>query len=284
MEIGIKERVIEWAQNGGDFRAGLSLFLSYNRNIYYGANIEAKGQIRGLNTLISEFSNKTKMPVKDILREITNYTNWNELHEGEKGRLNDNTIARGGEGAKGRTGEAATVSQSEGDMERRRDEKKIIKLREEFPFLGRKDCPDVLALLVNKMLTAYDEYRDLRGDLFSVDGNDLDKCYQTSRSIVDAYILNREIWEELNYYKLHGKILGAMAHFKVKRIDQKYREMGTVDLVKIVSNNIPRKMSYYKKLLADKTTKNMDEIRQKAIEAEEEMAVIKGILKERGEL
>jgi len=43
MEIGIKERVEQWAQSGGDFNAGLSLFLTFNRNSFYVRNIEAKG-------------------------------------------------------------------------------------------------------------------------------------------------------------------------------------------------------------------------------------------------
>lgn len=281
MELGIKDRVIEWAKLGGDFRAGLSLFLSYNRNIYYAANIEAKGAERGRNTLISEFSNKTKLPVNEIRGIITNCTNFNELHEGEKGRR--------GEEAKGRNGDeeaipSASLRDREQEQNARINQKRTTKLREEFPFLGRRDCPDELAILVNKMLSAYDDYRNFRKNLYSVDVNDLTQCYEVSRSIVDAHIYNREIWEELNYYKLHKKILGKLPEFKLKGMTDEYTAMGTVNLVKIVSNNIPRKMSYYKKLLADDQTKNMDDIRQKMKDAAVESDIIKGILKERGEM
>jgi len=261
MEIGIKEKVEQWARSGGDFSAGLSLFLTFNRNSFYVRNIEAKGVEKGLTTLVCEFANKIKLSSKEIFALI------------EASQLANNIVITLDDSPLQKAREKEIVQQ-----------KKTIKLREEFPFLGRKDCPEEFAILVNKMLTAYDDYRSDREKLYDLDKNKLDECYQGARSALDAYILNREIWEELNYYKIHGIILGNLPEFKGHGIKEKYNAMSTVSLGKITGNNIPRKMSYYKKQLNDKATKNKDEIRTKMADAEDELSVIKKILIERGEI
>ncbi len=261
MEIGIKDKVEQWARTGGDFRAGLSLFLTFNRNSFYARNIEAKGVEKGLATLVSEFANKIKVSSKEIFTLI------------EAGHLDHDFVITSTDSTLQRASEKEIGQQ-----------KKTLKLREEFPFLGKKDCPEEYAILVNKMLTAYDDYRHDRDKLYNLDKNNLEECYQGARDVLDAHILNREIWEELNYYKIHGTILGKLPDFKAREIREKYGSMSTVSLGKITGNNIPRKMSYYKKQLNDKATKNKDEIREKMADAEDELLLIKKILIERGEI
>ena len=261
MEIGIKERVEQWARSGGDFSAGLSLFLTFNRNSFYVRNIEAKGVEKGLATLVCEFANKIKISSKELFALI------------EGSQLGNDLVITPADSPHLKVREKEIVQQ-----------KKTIKLREEFPFLGRKDCPEEFAILVNKMLTTYDDYRSDRDKLYDLDKNNLDACYQGARGVLDAYILNREIWEELNYFKIHSTILGKLPEFKGREIKEKFLSMSTVSLGKITGNNIPRKMSYYKKQLNDKTTKNKDEIRAKMADAEDELSVIKKILIERGEI
>ena len=266
MEIGIKDRVVEWARSGGDFSAGLSLFRTFNKNVFYIRNIEAKGVEKGLVTLVTEFSNKTKVSVNELMSMI------------EASQQDENIVITN---PKTEDQRLKTEAENQRTVEGIR---KTTKLREEFPFLGRKDCPEEFAILVNKMLTAYDDYRSDRDKLYDIDKNNLDACYQGARSVLDAYILNREIWEELNYFKIHGTILGKLPEFKTRGIKEKYESMSTVSLGNITGNNIPRKMSYYKKQLNDKATKNKDEIRAKMADAEDELSVIKKILIERGEI
>lgn len=261
MEIGIKEKVEHWARSGGDFSAGLSLFLTFNRNSYYARNIEAKGVEKGLSTLVCEFANKIKVSSKEIFTLI------------EAGQVGHELVITPDDSPKQKAREQEIGQQ-----------KKKIKLREEFPFLGKKDCPEEFAILVNKMLTAYDNYRSDRDKLFDIDKNNLEECYQGAGGVLDAHILNREIWEELTNYKIHGTILGKLPIFKTRDIREKYTAMSTVSLGKITGNNIPRKMSYYKKQLSDKATKNKDEIRAKMADAEDELSLIKKILIERGEI
>lgn len=262
MEIGIKDRVVEWARSGGDFSAGLSLFLTFNKNVFYIRNIEAKGVEKGLVTLVTEFSNKTKVSVNELMAMI------------KAGQKDENiVITTNNEGQSHRS--APTTEEVI---------KKTTKLREEFPFLGRKDCPEEFAILVNKMLTAYDDYRSNRDKLYDIDKNKLDACYQGARSVLDSHILNREIWEELNHYKIHGTILGKRPEFKIRIIRAEFEAMTTIALSRISGNNIPRKMSYYKKQLSDVATKNKDDIRVKMTAAEDALSVIKKILTQRGEI
>jgi len=265
MEIGIKDKVEHWARIGGDFSAGLSLFLTFNRNSFYARNIEAKGVEKGLATLVCEFANKIKVSSKEIFALI------------ETSRLNNDLVITLDETPQQR----AMHKEKEHEIGQ---QKKTLKLRDKFPFLGKKDCPEEFAILVNIMLTAYDDYRNDRDKLYELDKNNLDACYQGARGVLDAHILNREIWEGLNYYKIHGTILGKFPEFKARGIRDKYGSMSTVSLGKITGNNIPRKMSYYKKQLNGKSTKNKDEIRAKMADAEDELSVIKKILIERGEI
>lgn len=268
----IKERVIQWAESGGDFSAGISLFLSWNRNVFYARNIELKGTERGMITLLSEFSSKTKIPVKDILVLISTAQENPATQSDSVGPSHPNILE--------------TSAEEKNLLLARKNEtiKRTTKLREEFPFLASKDCPDELAILVNKMLNSYDEYRLKRQELFQTDFKDAKECYRAARAVLDPYILNREIWEELNYYKIHGKILGKMPQFAARKMKEKYRAMRTAELVKISGNNIPRKMSYYKSQLRDEKTKNKEDIRAKMVHAEGELLAIREILLLRGEL
>jgi len=257
--INIKERVIEWAQSGGDFRDGLSLFLTFNRNVFYVRNIEAKGVTRGMETLVSEFAIKTKIAAGVI-------------HE----------MIRNSGGPQKRAQIIAPQPAPRPIISER--EKRTIKLREEFPFLGNKDCPDEMAIVVNKMLTAYDDYRGKRERLYEVNVNDREQCYQTAREILDAYILNRQCWDELNHYKIHGNALGKMPEFKISNMRQKYSKMNTVKLVKMLNVNIPRRMTYNKKELNNSDSANKDDTRKRMAMCREETKLIKEILKKRGEL
>lgn len=273
MEIGIKERVEQWARSGADFNAGLSLFLSFNRNVYYVRNIEAKGVKRGLTTLIAEFSNKTKVPVAEIMGMIdAGRAGINDVITKPSVLHNDGLLLRQ---PTDRNDNSASIEMTS---------RKTLKLREEFPFLGKKDCPEEFAILVNRMLTAYDDYRIEKEKLYDIDKNNLELCYQGARNVLDPYILNREIWEELNYYKVHGTVLGKVPEFKARSLRESYEAMTTVVLGNIIGNNIRRRMSYYKKQLNDKASKNKDDIRAKMAATEDEILVIKKILTGRGEI
>jgi hypothetical protein len=298
MESGIKERVILWAQSGGDFTEGLSLFLTFNRNALYARNIEAKGDVRGMATLVNEFANKTKMTTGEITGMIGATDAEGLLRKlAMTGQLATPSLGRGGHAGP----PVQLASPSLEKMSLVIDSQKVIengdgaegllrsarndrKLREEFPFLGRKDCPDELAVLVNKMLTAYDEYRGNRDALYQTDTNDLKACYESACGVLNPYIRNREIWDELNHYKLYGRILGKLPEFRLQRLKKEYSAMNAIALFKELNKNIPRRISYCKQQLAKAKVKNSGEIMETIALREEEMALIREMLKARGEM
>lgn len=108
--------------------------------------------------------------------------------------------------------------------------RKSIRLREEFPFLATADCPPLLKQLVGHMLDAYDKYRHAHQALFAATTDE--DIAELSKTVVDNYIENREIWDELNHFKNHGKILGKHVIFKSTLVEEKVAAMSVVELAK----------------------------------------------------
>ena len=78
--------------------------------------------------------------------------------------------------------------------------------REEFSFLNLDSCPVELEALASRKFGRYHIYVNLHRKLR--DCTSLEECAQVSKELIDNYIENRMIWDELNYYQTHKKILG----------------------------------------------------------------------------
>ena len=119
--------------------------------------------------------------------------------------------------------------------------KRSIKLREEFPFLKDKACPGVLKELVSDMLTAYDAY--IEGHKHLVEGVSQNEIEEISKSVVENYLENRQIWEELNHFKAKGELLGNHPIFEWMKRKAEIHAMDKTELVKFrdqLKNNLPR--------------------------------------------
>lgn len=81
------------------------------------------------------------------------------------------------------------------------------------------------------MLTAYELYTKTRMSLFSVETNA--QIVELSRITVVNYLENRSIWEELNYYKVYGQLLGKHKMFERWKRNQQIREMSIMDMFKL---------------------------------------------------
>lgn len=113
-----------------------------------------------------------------------------------------------------------------------------LKLRDEFPFLNSKDCPDKFKILVADKLTAYNAYKDNRAEvknLVATGASETD-IYQLAAATVENFELNLEITEELNYYKEHGEILGKHPIFAEDMMNEKVAKMSTIELTKRQKN------------------------------------------------
>lgn len=91
------------------------------------------------------------------------------------------------------------------------------------------------------MLTAYDAYKLAHQSLFSA--STIEQILDLSRDTVENYLENRCIWDELNYYKEKGVLLGKHPIFEwLKRLDEIRRmKVGVLVILKIrIENNLVR--------------------------------------------
>ena len=155
------------------------------------------------------------------------------------------------------------------------------RLREEFPFLASPTCPMELKALVTDRISAYHEYAKAYSELHTAASPE--ECAAVARRIVNAYIDNRRMWEELNYYQEHKRILGHHPIFRQFSNLKILRSMNIKDLIRReerVKKNIWRVQSEIKK--GDKPQLEMarkDKIRG----YQAELAEIKRLLGEDGE-
>lgn len=85
-------------------------------------------------------------------------------------------------------------------------ERKPLSFRDEFPFLNDPKCPSELEALASRKFARYHNYVNLHKKLR--DCTSTEQCAKVSRELINSYLENRMIWEELNYYQQHGSILG----------------------------------------------------------------------------
>ena len=132
------------------------------------------------------------------------------------------------------------------------------KIRDEFPFLNNKNCPDELKILVADRITAYHDYVKGHKELFDCTPEDQ---FKTASGIIESYQNNKLIWDELNHYKKHGKLLKKHPIFKRLKRQLEIEALNAIDLAKAlraVNDRIWRNNDEMKKNPDD--TKNEDRI------------------------
>lgn len=226
----IKARVVTWAKNGFDIEEGIRIFLTWNKNIFYMDNVRSKPASEAVATLKSELFFKTGITVAELdaiyeaalqeRQEKTDFEEKLELDPELKEKLR-------------------REEQANADRKRRE-----VKLRDEFSFLNDKNCPEEFEEIVQEMVTNFYRYRKKHEFLFDADPTDKYACYEAAGNVVNPYLRNRLCWDELNHYKVHGKILGEHPIFKNKIRYQELKSMSTFELTTIYNNNIKRNISY----------------------------------------
>lgn len=110
--------------------------------------------------------------------------------------------------------------------------KKMIRFREKYPFLNSPDCPDVLKVLVADMFTSYDNYKAAHARLQVLADDEAAAALADCEKVVTEYLKNREIWDELEYYRENGTILGKAAKFREMEAAEDYTKLSEIDLMK----------------------------------------------------
>ncbi len=119
--------------------------------------------------------------------------------------------------------------------------RKSIKLRDEFPFLREKDCPEPLKILVADMISAYENYMLAHERLFAAVTPE--EFAEATADVVENYLENREIWDELEYYKQKKELLGKHPVFEQMVRFKEIAKMKGNELAKLqksLENNISR--------------------------------------------
>lgn len=113
--------------------------------------------------------------------------------------------------------------------------RRMIRFREKYTFLNNPDCPDILKVLVNDMFAAYDTYKTAFAHLQALPDETISEAATEAERVVNAYLANREIWDELEHYRTTGEILGKAAKFreleKVEPVED-LAELSDLDLAK----------------------------------------------------
>lgn len=139
--------------------------------------------------------------------------------------------------------------------------KKTIRFREDFPFLNAPDCPDELKVLVADMFREYDVFRAAHEQLVNMPDNaSFDEAFKASQTAVESYLDNREMWDELEYYKEHHEILGKAECLKSLMEKKEVSALSDLDLSKQISNS----RSNISKAKASLQTAETDEDKAKA--------------------
>ena len=163
--------------------------------------------------------------------------------------------------------------------------KEAIKLRDEFPFLNEKDCPEEMYVLVGKKFNHYHAYVAAAETLLVniEDVNNPETAIALTPEEVNALALesvkdfevNQEIYAELTHYKEHGKILGKHPIF----VERKLKESIDALTVEKATKRIANLDNYIRrdKSNAEKATKDADieKYTQKVKEWEIELRLIK---------
>lgn len=132
--------------------------------------------------------------------------------------------------------------------------RKMIRFREKYPFLNAPDCPDVLKILVADMFTAYGEYKAAHARLQTLGDADAATAAADCEKVVTEYLKNREIWDELEYYRENGTILGKAAKFREAQAVEDLAALPDVELIsKLQSASVQE--SKHKKKVAEAKAK-----------------------------
>lgn len=127
-------------------------------------------------------------------------------------------------------------------------ETKKKSFREEFPFINEIGCPIELQTLVTRKITAYHNYVNEHKKLISC--SNAEEMGECCRLIIENYLDNRSIYDELNYYKNHHYLLGKHPIFDEMNHRKRLNNLSIKELYKRkiqVENNIWRVKSEIKK-------------------------------------
>lgn len=138
------------------------------------------------------------------------------------------------------------------------------KLRDDYTFLSEPSTPPELKILVSNKITAYHQYKAAHAKLF--ENLPADQEYANVRNLVENYIENYTIHQELSHYQKNRTILGKHPIFEEMKRLKKYRHTNSVELFK-QKKRIEHNIWRIEKLIAEKKKPHLDFERKQKIQS-----------------
>lgn len=208
-----KEEIKKYLQGPRDYREGVDLYRKY------GINLRLKKQF-----VVEETATSRAIMIEE-LRKLAGLTEAEFKNLPRMARMSESV-------PKKKPSPEGSHSETKTDpIPATETQKKIIRFREKFPFLNQSDCPDVLKILVADMFTSFGNYKNALEKLHTLADRESEEAARLSETVVEEYLKNREIWEELEYYKEHGQVLGKAAKFREMEKAEELTKLTDVELV-----------------------------------------------------
>ncbi len=215
----MKKEIFHWLTYDRNFNSGILLYFRFGKNRAYINIFNNQGKTQNnYDTLIEEFRKLLDMSIIDFNKLLKKPVKKMPKPKPEKVIV---------------IGKNPIIKEK---IQATPDAKEIVlqvkseqKLRDEFPFFSQPDCPNELKILVADKITAFRAYKDSHEKLFVAGSPEQE--FNAVRDTVENFILNREIYKELNYYLEHHKILGEHKMFDRIKKTEELQAMSTEKLV-----------------------------------------------------
>lgn len=256
----MKELIINYLRTDRSFEGGARLYhkLGHNLSLIRKFNVQGESKTN-LEILHYQLWKLTGLPEKEF--------NDIMMQPVIKSQKSNDKTQPDTEPVEATTTEQKTVSVTEAVK---------FKLREEFPFLADKSCPDAFKILVADMMTAHDNYVKAHEDLFNITNEQ--EAFYAADKLINYYLDNQAIWKELNHYKATGNILGKHPYFEYQNRQKDLTAKSVPDLM-IMLRNIEHSIWRVTKKMKDDPKPELVAKREKAIrDYERDKKIIKSLL------
>lgn len=263
----MKEEIINFFENDRSFNGAIALYSKYGRNAHFLRSVNIKGDTpQNKASLLYELFKLTGLSGKEY-HKLMNAQVGNQQEKIEKlEKLEAENITS-----------APQTDEVKSLLDKAPEEfAKSVKLRQEFPFLKEKTCPDELKILVADMLTAHDAYVEAHPKLALAEN--AEEVSALAETVVENYLENRSIWEELNHYKEKGEILGEHPTLKELAFRKEIKGKSNPELIKL-KDSLYNKITRTKKQITDDNKPHLVEERSARVaEFEGQFVIVKKIL------
>ena len=225
MTIEQKQEIIAYLKGPRDYQEGCSLYARYGSNLRLKRVFVIDPTETSREMLMEELRKLSGLSESGFRTLPRRAASRGKRSEGETETRIPMKITFTEEASDARSADAA------GRREAPEPVKKMIKFREQYPFLNSEDCPDVLKVLVSDMFASYYRYKEAHARLLEIPDEENEKAAEECRIIVENYLNNREIREELDYYNEHHEILGKASVFKEEEPEEDLAELSEIDLM-----------------------------------------------------